>query len=84
MPQSGGFISWRSASWISPGTDGGVSVRNLCTPVICAHARYGFLRLFRGDQSPGIGEAIFAAEVVSKGRKFKSLLSIFATPEMHF
>lgn len=44
-----------------------------------------FFKTFQGgEQSPGIGESIFAAEVVSKGRKFKSLLSIFATPEMHF
>ena len=30
------FISWWSAPWLSTRTSGGVSVRNLCTPVTCA------------------------------------------------
>ena len=35
-PGQRGFISWWLASRLSTGTDGGVSVRNLCTPVTCA------------------------------------------------
>ena len=32
-PGQRGFISWWSAPWLSTRTSGGVSVRNLCTPV---------------------------------------------------
>ena len=32
-PGQRGFISWWLASRLSTGTDGGVNVRNLCTPV---------------------------------------------------
>ena len=74
-PGQRGFISWWSAPWLSTRTSGGVSVRNLCTPVTCA---WGFSLLSEKIGGMTVCQSdFFVSQVMCRDRKFESLFYHF-------
>ena len=71
-PGQRGFISWWLASRLSPGTYGGVNVRNLCTPVTRA---WGFSLL--SEKMTVCQSDFFVSQVMCRDRKFESFFYHF-------